>query len=46
MKDDARWVAVKPHPDALIVNIGDLFQVSVRPIPAPPSFLHTRRVRI
>ncbi|XP_062226200.1 gibberellin 2-beta-dioxygenase 6-like [Phragmites australis] len=23
---DARWVAVKPHPDALIVNIGDLFQ--------------------
>ncbi|WVZ86448.1 hypothetical protein U9M48_033223 [Paspalum notatum var. saurae] len=23
---DSRWVAVKPHPDALIVNIGDLFQ--------------------
>ncbi|XP_044970343.1 gibberellin 2-beta-dioxygenase 6-like [Hordeum vulgare subsp. vulgare] len=23
---DARWVAVKPHPDALIVNVGDLFQ--------------------
>ncbi|CAD6263015.1 unnamed protein product [Miscanthus lutarioriparius] len=23
---DARWVAVKPRPDALIVNIGDLFQ--------------------
>ncbi|KAL6652364.1 hypothetical protein ACP70R_011289 [Stipagrostis hirtigluma subsp. patula] len=22
----SRWVAVKPHPDALIVNIGDLFQ--------------------
>lgn len=25
---DARWVAVKPRPDALIVNIGDLFQVT------------------
>ncbi|KAK3144219.1 hypothetical protein QOZ80_4AG0310200 [Eleusine coracana subsp. coracana] len=23
---DSRWVAVKPRPDALIVNIGDLFQ--------------------
>ncbi|KAL6903477.1 hypothetical protein ACP4OV_004290 [Aristida adscensionis] len=23
---DSRWVAVRPHPDALIVNIGDLFQ--------------------
>ncbi|CAM0914024.1 unnamed protein product [Alopecurus aequalis] len=23
---DSRWVAVKPHADALIVNIGDLFQ--------------------
>ncbi|XP_072980167.1 gibberellin 2-beta-dioxygenase 6-like isoform X1 [Typha angustifolia] len=23
---DSRWVAVKPNPDALIVNIGDLFQ--------------------
>jgi isopenicillin N synthase-like dioxygenase len=30
---DARWVAVKPHPDALIVNIGDLFQVTVRRLP-------------
>jgi isopenicillin N synthase-like dioxygenase len=26
---DSRWVAVKPRPDALIVNIGDLFQVTV-----------------
>jgi len=26
---DARWVAVKPRPDVLIVNIGDLFQVTV-----------------
>lgn len=25
---DSTWVAVKPNPDALIVNIGDLFQVS------------------
>lgn len=25
---DSRWVAVKPNPEALIVNIGDLFQVS------------------
>ncbi|KAK6931853.1 Isopenicillin N synthase-like, Fe(2+) 2OG dioxygenase domain [Dillenia turbinata] len=24
---DSKWVAVKPMPDALIVNIGDLFQV-------------------
>ncbi|KAF7055207.1 hypothetical protein CFC21_062767 [Triticum aestivum] len=23
---DSRWVAVKPHADALIVNVGDLFQ--------------------
>ncbi|XP_073001952.1 gibberellin 2-beta-dioxygenase 6-like [Typha latifolia] len=23
---DSRWVSVKPNPDALIVNIGDLFQ--------------------
>ncbi|KAI4992942.1 hypothetical protein ZWY2020_007255 [Hordeum vulgare] len=23
---DARWVAVKPHAEALIVNVGDLFQ--------------------
>ncbi|XP_022139829.1 gibberellin 2-beta-dioxygenase 8 isoform X2 [Momordica charantia] len=23
---DARWIAVKPNPDALIINIGDLFQ--------------------
>lgn len=25
---DSEWVAVRPNPDALIVNIGDLFQVS------------------
>lgn len=31
---DARWVAVKPHPDALIVNIGDLFQVTVTSAPS------------
>ena len=24
---DGKWVAVKPNPHALIVNIGDLFQV-------------------
>jgi gibberellin 2-oxidase len=26
---DSKWVAVKPNPEALIVNIGDLFQVKV-----------------
>jgi len=24
---DTKWIAVKPNPDALIINIGDLFQV-------------------
>ena len=24
---DGKWVAVKPNPHALIINIGDLFQV-------------------
>lgn len=24
---DGRWITVKPNPDALIINIGDLFQV-------------------
>ncbi|KAI4342926.1 hypothetical protein MLD38_027489 [Melastoma candidum] len=24
---DGKWIAVKPNPDALIINIGDLFQV-------------------
>lgn len=28
MKDD-RWITVKPNLDALIVNIGDLFQVRI-----------------
>lgn len=27
LKKDSKWVAVRPNPDALIVNIGDLFQV-------------------
>lgn len=27
---DSKWVAVKPNQDALIVNIGDLFQVFSR----------------
>lgn len=26
---DSKWVAVKPNQDALIVNIGDLFQVKI-----------------
>lgn len=25
---DGKWIAVKPNPDGLIVNIGDLFQVA------------------
>ena len=24
---DGRWIAVKPNPNALVINIGDLFQV-------------------
>lgn len=27
MKGDGSWVGVSPNPDALIVNVGDLFQV-------------------
>lgn len=26
LRKDSKWIAVKPNPDALIVNIGDLFQ--------------------
>jgi gibberellin 2-oxidase len=35
---DSRWVAVKPHADALIVNIGDLFQVTAASPPTCSSF--------
>lgn len=28
---DSKWVTVKPNKDALIVNIGDLFQVQTNP---------------
>ena len=28
---DGKWIAVKPNPDALIINIGDLFQVNLIP---------------
>lgn len=24
---DGKWISVKPNPEALIINIGDLFQV-------------------
>lgn len=24
---DGKWLGVKPNPEALIINIGDLFQV-------------------
>ncbi|KAL1823426.1 hypothetical protein ACET3Z_010204 [Daucus carota] len=27
MKKDEMWISVKPNPDALVINIGDLFQV-------------------
>ena len=26
---DGKWIAVKPNPEALIINIGDLFQVLI-----------------
>jgi gibberellin 2-oxidase len=26
---DKKWIAVKPNPNALIINIGDLFQVFI-----------------
>lgn len=25
---DGQWIAVKPYPEALVINIGDLFQVA------------------
>ena len=25
---DGKWISVKPYPEALIINIGDLFQVN------------------
>ena len=37
LRKDARWVAVKPHADALIVNIGDLFQVKNAHFVLPPQ---------
>ena len=29
MKKDEMWISVKPNPDALVINIGDLFQVYI-----------------
>lgn len=29
MLKDGKWIAVKPNPDALIIIIGDLFQVII-----------------
>lgn len=26
---DTKWVAIRPNPDAIVVNIGDLFQVII-----------------
>lgn len=34
---DGKWIAVKPNPDALIINIGDLFQVLPSTLTLLPS---------
>lgn len=39
LKKDEKWVGVKPNPQALVVNIGDLFQVKLRHIFIPPYLL-------
>lgn len=36
---DSKWVSVKPYPKALIVNIGDLFQVRLN-IAYDPNIMH------
>lgn len=33
MLKDSKWICVKPNPDSLIVNIGDLFQVCATKTP-------------
>ena len=42
---DGRWIAVKPNPEALIINIGDLFQVisNVNPTISTWAFSHAWR---
>lgn len=37
---DGKWIAVKPNPEALIVNIGDLFQVRFCTCSAYIPYLH------
>lgn len=38
-----RWLAVKPHPDAFVINIGDQFQVFT--YSAPPIYAYWSIVR-